>query len=289
MKKEQKIKCGKRKALLLKAATILIFPIQREAKGKMVSFFLVSPSAGTSDSLPIDVFILEGQEQIHLHKKSVLRNLLSKYHQLMISSPWTIFWTVLSVVGKDEPMSTTDAPKNCIFAWLLLKSYQLLQSLIMKVIQIIKWPWKFLVRNEGTRIAILFCIFWVSPCSVHNPARHSPSSDSFQVTPPLSLYQSTYDEWLDRQFSRWLGIQTDKWEYTDPYLHPIQCIIACSVVSSFFSKRFLLAMAGRWSKCSSFEALLWYMLIQIVYSYTDDKPLVEKYPVSLGVSQAQSL
>lgn len=69
MKKEHKIKCGKRKALLLKAATILIFPIQREAKGKMVSFFLVSPSAGISDSLPIDVFILEGQEQIHLHKK----------------------------------------------------------------------------------------------------------------------------------------------------------------------------------------------------------------------------
>lgn len=32
-------------------------------------------------------FMLEGQDQIHLHKKSVLRNPLLKYHQLMISRP----------------------------------------------------------------------------------------------------------------------------------------------------------------------------------------------------------
>jgi len=39
----------KKKALLLKAASILTFPIQREAKKKMVSFFLVSPSGSISD------------------------------------------------------------------------------------------------------------------------------------------------------------------------------------------------------------------------------------------------
>lgn len=31
------------------------------------------------------------------------------------------------------------------------------------------------------------------------------------------------------------------------------------------------------------------MLIEIVYSYSDDKPLVEKYPVLLGMTQAQDL
>lgn len=100
----------------------------------------------------------------------------------MISSAWTIFWTVLSVVGKDEPMSTPDAHKNYLCPNPSQFSYQLLQSPMRKVIQIINWPWKFLLRNEGIKIAILVCIFWVSPRSGHS----LPGTDSFQVTPPLS-------------------------------------------------------------------------------------------------------
>lgn len=202
--------------------------------------------------------MLEGQEQIHLHKKSVLRNPLLKYHQLMISSPWTVFsglfcqWLErMSPCRQWMLIKTPPLPKSC--SGLLPISvvtnneghpdYQM-------TLKVSGLEW----RNQNSNPVLHFLS---SSLLSTQPAKHSPSSDSFQVTPPLSLYQSTYDEWLDRQSSRWLGIQTDKWEYMDPYLHPIQCIISCSVVSSLISKGFRLALPGRWSKYSSFKASLW--------------------------------
>lgn len=85
-------------------------------------FFLVSLSGGISNSPPIDLFHFRRTGTDSPSQKNQSWELLLKYHQLMISSPWTIFWTVLSVVGKDEPMSTMDAHKNCIFARLLSKT-----------------------------------------------------------------------------------------------------------------------------------------------------------------------
>lgn len=154
----------------------------------------------------------------------------------------------------------------------------------MKVLQVIKWPWKFLVGNEGIKIAI--CLAF-SECLLAQYTNRAV----FQLwqLPGDITTRGTYGEWLDSQPSRWLSIQTGKWEHTDPYLHPIQHITTCHVVSPLISEGFLLAVPARQSKGSSFETLLWYTPVQTVYSYADDKPLLEKYPVSMGTSQGQSL
>lgn len=95
-------------------------------------------------------------------------------------------------------------------------SYQFMQTTIMKVIRIMKC-WTFLVSNEGTKIAKPSLHFLSVSLLRTQPAKHSPVSDIFQVTPPLSLYQSTHEDWLDRQSRRRLGVQTGKWEYAEPY------------------------------------------------------------------------
>lgn len=64
-------------------------------------------------------------------------------------------------------------------------------------------PWKFLLRNEGTKTATL---------SVSLLRTQLPSTDSFQVTPPLSPWRVLRQ--TDGQTNR---------ACTDPCLHPIQC------------------------------------------------------------------
>lgn len=72
-----------------------------------------------------------------------------------------LFWTVLSVVVKDE-LITTDAHKNCLCPNPTQFSYQLLHSSMRKVTQIIKWPWKILLRNRNQNSNSDLCFLSVS-------------------------------------------------------------------------------------------------------------------------------